>query len=148
MPIELSFELSEPYTEGGSADVTFASALTFEEQTTVDFIEAGVSSIDIVSLDVAVSVSGATPETMVTMLAAAPINDFDLERDTDDNGVPGPHRLDLEPVVVTTMATRGADQVEFTLQFDGISLVLGQFSAPDDCLNASLVGISASFPVN
>jgi len=58
-------------------------------------------------------VTGAAPGTIGTTLAAAPISNFDLEGDRDDNGVPGPHRFDLDTVMITTTATGGADQVEF-----------------------------------
>jgi hypothetical protein len=43
IPIELFYELDRPYTEGGSATLTFSAAVTFEEQTATALIEAGVS---------------------------------------------------------------------------------------------------------
>ena len=147
IPIELSFELDRPYTEGGSADVTFSASLTFEEPMVTSLIDAGVNVIDIISVEIATSVSGATPSIIQTSFAAAPINDFDLEVDPDDNGVAGPHTLELDTLVVSTAVTEGADEVEFGLGLDRVSLLLGDFNVPLDCLGPSLVGFSASFPV-
>jgi len=96
IPIDLSYELDRPYTEGGSANLTFSAAVTFGEQASTALIDAGVSKIDVVSMEITTQLAGATPPMMATALAAAPINDFDLAVDTDDNGVPGPHRLLLE----------------------------------------------------
>jgi hypothetical protein len=110
-------------------------------------IDAGVSKIDIISVEIATSVSGATPSIIQTSFAAAPINDFDLEVDPDDNGVAGPHTLELDTLVVSTAVTEGADEVEFGLGLDRVSLLLGDFNVPLDCLGPSLVGFSASFPV-
>jgi hypothetical protein len=147
IPIELSFELDRPYTEGGSADLTFSASFTFDERTATTLIDAGVSKIDIISVEIATSVSGATPSIIQTSFAAAPINDFDLEVDPDDNGVAGPHTLELDTLVVSTAVTEGADEVEFGLGLDRVSLLLGDFNVPLDCLGPSLVGFSASFPV-
>lgn len=147
MSVELSIELDRPYTEGGSAYVTFSTSLTFEEQTATDLVDAGESVIDIVSVEIATRVSGATPETIGTSLAAAPIDDFDLEADPDGNGIAGPHRFDLDTVSVQTTVAGGAAQVEFDLHFDGISLILGKFNLPEDCFRPSLTGFSVSFPV-
>jgi hypothetical protein len=147
MPIELFFELDRPYTEAGSADVTFSASLTFEEQTTTDLIDAGVSTIDIVSIEIAAQVTGAAPGTIGTTLAAAPISNLDLEGDPDHNGIPGPHRFDLDTVIITTTVNGGMRKVEFGLFLGGISLVLGDLDVPEDCLGTSLVGFSASFPV-
>jgi len=147
IPIDLSFELDRPYTEGGSARLTFSAAVTFDEQTATALIDAGVSKIDIISLEIAARVVGATPPSMETSLAAAPINDFDLDVDTDDNGVPGPHRLELDTVAIATAATEGAGEVEFGLGLDQVSLLLGDFDVPTDCLGPSLVGFTARFPV-
>lgn len=147
IPIELSFELDRPYTEGGSADLTFSASVTFDERTATTLIDAGVSKIDIISVEIATWVNGATPSIIQTSFAAAPINDFDLEVDPDDNGVAGPHTLELDTLVVSTAVTEGADEVEFGLALDGVSLLLGDFDVPLDCLGPSLVGFSASFPV-
>ena len=87
MPIELSFELDRPYTEGGSADLTFSASLTLEEQavtTLIQIIGDGVPEIDIISLEIATWVLGATPSSVETSFAAAPIHDFDLEVDPDE----------------------------------------------------------------
>lgn len=72
-----------------------------------------MSTIDIVSVELVTRLTGAAPGTIGTTLAAAPISNFDLEGDPDDNGVPGPHRFDLDTVIITTTVTGGADQVEF-----------------------------------
>jgi hypothetical protein len=50
-------------------------------------------------------------------------------------------------VTTTTSAAEGATQVELSLGLDGVSLVLGDFNVPTNCLNPTLVGISAHFPV-
>jgi len=147
IPIDLSYELDRPYVEGGSANLTFSAAVTFGEQASTALIDAGVSKIDIVSMEIATQLAGATPPMVATSLAAAPINDFDLEVDTDDNGVPGPHRLELNAVVATTTVIEGAEEVELSLGLDGVSLLLGDFRAPTDCLGPTLVGFSARFAV-
>jgi hypothetical protein len=85
---------------------------------------------------------------MIASFGAAPINDFDLQADPDDNGIPGPHRLDLDPVTVTSYATPGTTEVAFDLEFDGISFALGDFQIPMDCLGPSLVGVVLRFPVD
>ena len=147
IPIELSYELDRPYTEGGSANLTFSAALTFGEQASTVLVDAGASKIDIISLQIGTWVVGATPAIIETSLATAPINDFDLEIDTDDNGIAGPHRLELDAVVTTTTVSEGADAVELGLGLDEVSLLLGDFHVPTDCLSPTLVGFSARFPV-
>jgi hypothetical protein len=147
IPIDLSYELDRPYTEGGSADLTFSAAVTFDEQAATTLIDAGITKIDIISLEMASWVDGATPEIVETSLAVAPINDFDLEVDTDDNGVAGPHRLELDTVTITTTVTESADEVELGLGLDQVSLVLGDFNVPADCLGPTLVGFTARFAV-
>jgi len=147
IPIELSYELDRPYTEGGSAELTFSAAVTFGEQASTALVDAGVGKIDIISLEIGTSVAGAMPAIIETSLAAAPINDFDLEIDTDDNGIAGPHRLELDAVTVTTTVIEGADEVDLGLGLDGVSLLLGDFQVPTDCLGPTLVGFFARFPV-
>jgi len=147
IPIELSFELDRPYTEGGSANLTFSAAVTFEEQAATTLIDAGIPKIDIISSEIASWVAGATPTIVETSLAAAPINDFDLEVDTNDNGVAGPHRLELETVAIATTVVDGANQVELGLGLEQVSLLLGDFNMPIDCLGPTLVGFTARFPV-
>ena len=146
-PIELSYEMDRPYTPGGSSDLTFSAAITFSEEASAALIDSGIPKVDIISLQIASWLEGATPAMVETSLAAAPINDFDLEPDTDDNGLPGPHRLELEAVVTTTTVAAGADQVEFGLRTDQISMVLGDFEVPTDCLGPTLVGFTARFAV-
>jgi hypothetical protein len=82
-----------------------------------------------------------------TSWAAAPFNDFDLEVDTDNNGVGGPHRLELEAVTIATTVIEGADEVELGLGLEQLSLVLGDFQVPTECLSPTLVGFTARFPV-
>ncbi|MGB5695435.1 MAG: hypothetical protein WBM46_07290 [Polyangiales bacterium] len=147
IPIELSYELDQPYIVGGSADLTFSATVTFTEEASATLIDAGISKIDIISMQIASGVEGATPAMVETSLAAAPINDFDLEPDTNDDGLPGPHRLELEPVVTTTTVAAGADQVEFMLRTDQVSMILGDFAVPTDCLGPTLVGFTARFAV-
>ncbi|RLB48919.1 MAG: hypothetical protein DRJ42_22150, partial [Deltaproteobacteria bacterium] len=89
IPIELSYELDRPYTEGGSANLTFSAVVTFGEQASTALVDAGAGKIDIISVELGTSVAGATPAVIETSLAAAPINDFDLEVDTDENGIAG-----------------------------------------------------------
>jgi hypothetical protein len=147
IPIELSYELDQPYIAGGSAELTFSATVTFTEEASATLIDAGISKIDIISVQIASRLEGATPMMVETFLAAAPINDFDLEPDTDDNGSPGPHRLELEPVVATTTVAAGASRVELGLRTDQLSMVLGDFEVPTDCLGPTLVGFTARFAV-
>ena len=43
--------------------------------------------------------------------------------------------------------TQGADEVELGLGLDQVSLVLGSFNMPTDCLGPTLVGFTARLPV-
>jgi hypothetical protein len=67
--------------------------------------------------------------------------------DNDDSGVAGPHHLELDAVTITTAATEGAKEVELGLGLEQVSLLLGDFLMPDDCLGPTLVGFSTRFPV-
>jgi len=82
-----------------------------------------------------------------TSLGAAPINDFDLTRDTDDKGAPGPHVLDLEPMTSVTTVDDGAQEVVFSVGTEQNSMVLGDFLGPEECTNPTQVGSLARFPV-
>ena len=146
--IELVVGLTEPYSSSRSTEATFSSSVTFDEESVASFLDAGVTVIDIVSASVTTKATGAIPAAMMASFGAAPINDFDLQADPDDNGIPGPHRLDLDPVTATSYATPGTTEVAFDLQFEGISLALGDFQIPMDCLSPSLVGVVLRFPVN
>lgn len=148
IPIEIPFALDRPYTEGGSTELTFSASFTFEEQAATALIEAGVSKIDIISIEITPWMAGATPSTVRTSLAAAPINDFDLETDTDDNGIPGPHRIELDTVTTTSTVVGNAQEVVVGLGLGQLSLVLGEFELPRDCLRPELIGFSTRFPVN
>jgi hypothetical protein len=108
--------------------------------------QVGATLIDI-SASVTTSVTGATPATMTASLGA-PLDDFDLQSDPDDNGMPGPHRLELDPMTATSNAAPEAKEVAFKLDFDGISLTLDIFNIPADCFGPSLVGVAVRFPVN
>jgi hypothetical protein len=147
LPIELSFALDRPYTAGGSANLAAFAAITFGEQAVAMLIDAGITKIDIFSVEISPWIRGATPPTVETSLAAAPINDFDLEVDTDDNGIAGPHRLELETATIRTAVAEGAEEVELGLGLEQLSLQLGNFQMPTDCLGPTLVGFSARFPV-
>ncbi len=144
--IELSYELDQPYVAGGSSELAFSAAVTFSELAAATLIDAGIDKVDIISMQIATSLEGATPALVETSFAV-PINDLDLRVDTDDNGLPGPHRLELETVVATTTVIPGASQVELGLRTDQVSLVLGDFEVPDDCLSPTLVGFNARFAV-
>jgi hypothetical protein len=144
---DLSFELDRPYLAGDPSRLTAEVTVAFEEPTIAALADAGVTKIDIISMEVATSIRGATPPTLATSLAEAPINDFDLEVDTDQDGMPGPRTLDLRAATAPTTASEGSTEVELGLLLDGISIVLGDFHVPDDCIEPSLVGSSASFPV-
>ena len=147
IPIDLSYSLDRPYTAGGSVNLTFASAVTFDEPTTAALIEAGIRTIDIISLQITSPILGATPGLLEAFLAAAPINDFDLEPDTDENGAPGPHRIELDTVTRSSSVVGNAQEVEMGLGLDQVSLVLGDFDVPSDCLRPALIGFSVRFPV-
>jgi|GEM_PF-6363420 len=147
IPIELSYALDRPYTEGGSADLSFSAAVTFEEPAVRTLIDAGISKIDILAMNVGTWVIGATPSMIGTSFGAAPINDFDLDVDTDSNGAPGPHRLELDTVMVATRVSKGAQEVELGLGLDQVSLLFGDFLVPEECLGPTLVGFAARFPV-
>lgn len=146
LPIDLSFALDRPYTEGGSADLTFSATVTFQEPSIAMFLDAGISKIDIITAEIGSRIDGATPQIVETSLSA-PINDFDLALDTDNNGVAGPRRLALDAVTIATTVTEGANEVTLTTGKDQVSLLLGDFHVPTDCRGPTLVGFSARFPV-
>jgi hypothetical protein len=146
-PIVLSYELDEPLTEGAASDLRFTGAVTIDGPTAEALIDAMVPRIDIISVQIEASVAGASPSTLGTFLGTAPINDFNLEIDTDDDGEPGPHRLELETVTVATTPRPGAERVEIGLDLDGVSFVFGDFEVPEDCVNPSLVGSVVTFEV-
>jgi hypothetical protein len=148
IPIALVVALTEPYSNSRATDATFSSSVTFDEASVASFIDAGITVIDIVSASVTTSVTGAIPAMMTASFGAAPINDFDLQADTDDNGLPGPHRLELDPVTASSNALPGVREVTFGLQFGGISLALGDFNIPTDCFGPSLVGVELILPVD
>lgn len=147
IPIELSYRLDRPYVAGSASELTFSAVITFSEETAGMLIEAGVDKIDIISLQTASSVDGAAPSSVQTSLSAAPINDFDLTLDPDDDGLPGPQHLALDPVTVTSTADQDAERVELGLRTSDISMVLGDFEVPTDCVGPTLVGFGSEFPV-
>ena len=146
IPIELSFELDQPYSTDGSANLRSESRVSFGEEESSALIDAGVPQIDIISLEISTTIDGATPRSIEAALGAAPINDFDLRVDTNDDGIPGPHRLELDPVSVATTLVEGAEEVLLALELDQISMVLGDFEVPADCLSPTLAGVPARFP--
>lgn len=146
IPIELTYLLDRPFVAGAAADLSFSATVIFNEAFSAALIDAGVSKVDIMSMDISSSVLGATPSTLETSLATG-INDFDLAIDTDDNGAPGPHRLELDTVTTTASVNEDANEVELGLGLDGVSLLMGDFQVPSDCLAPTLVGFSARFPV-
>jgi hypothetical protein len=52
IPIDLSFALDRPYEEGGSANLAAFAAITFEEQAVAMLIDAGITKIDIFSIEI------------------------------------------------------------------------------------------------
>jgi hypothetical protein len=146
IPIELVVELTEPYSSSRSTEATFSAAVILDEESVASLIDADATLIDI-SASVTTNVTGATPATMTASLGA-PLDDFDLQSDPDDNGMPGPHRLELDPMTATSNAAPEAKEVAFKLDFDGISLTLDIFNIPADCFGPSLVGVAVRFPVN
>jgi len=152
LPIELFVEITKPFSRSDSTEATFSASVTFDEESVALLIEALIDAgvptvIDIASASVTTNVTGGNPATMTASLAEAPINDFDLQTDPDDDGLPGPHRLELDPVTATANATPEATEVVFGLEFGGISLALGDFNVPADCADPSLVGVAVRFPV-
>lgn len=147
IPIELVVELTKPFSSSGSTEATFLASVTFDEESVGSLIDEGITSIDIASASVTTNVTGGNPPTMTASLGEAPINDFDLRTDPDDDGLPGPHRLELDPMTVTANAAPEATEVIFGLDFAGVSLVLGDFTIPSDCVSPSLGGVALRFPV-
>lgn len=146
IPIEVTYLLDRPFVAGAASDLSFSATVIFDEAFSAALIDAEVSKIDIMSIDIATSVLGATPSTLQTSLAMG-INDLDLEIDTDNDGAPGPHRVDLDTVTMTTSVEEDANEVELSLSLDDVSLLMGDFQMPDDCVDPTLVGASARFPV-
>jgi len=146
IPIELTYSLDRTFVAGAASDLSLSAAVIFDEAFSTALIDAGVSTVDIMSMDISSSVLGATPSMLETSLALG-INDFDLDIDTDDNGAPGPHRLELDALTTSTSVDEEATEVELGLGLDGISLQMGDFQVPSDCLSPTLVGFSVGFPV-
>jgi len=146
IPIELNYLPDRPLTAGATVDLSFSATVVFDEVFSAAIIDAGVSKIDVMVIDVASSVAGATPTLVETSLAEG-INDFDLAIDTDDNGEPGPHRLELQTVTTTATVDGDANQVEFGLDLDGLFFKMGDFEVPTDCVDPTLVGFTTSFEV-
>jgi hypothetical protein len=146
--IELVYEMDRPNVEGEPSDLTFSAAVIFDEAAASALVDAGTPKIDIISMQVTSSLQGGTPSRLETSLSAAPINDFDLEVDTDDNGAPGPHRLELKSVTTAVSIDDDATEVELGLGLDGVFFIMGDFEVPDDCLSPTLVGFAARFPVD
>jgi len=147
LPIELFVELTQPFARSGSTEATFSASVILDEGSVASLIEEGITVIDIASVSVTTNLDGASPATMTASLPGVPIDNFDLQTDPDDDGMPGPHRLELDPVTATANATSEAMEVVFGLNFGGISLVLGDFNIPSDCVDLSLGGVAVSFPV-
>ena len=147
IPFDFTVSPDRAYTENGTSEVMLSASMTIDEQTVSALLGSNIDDIDISSGTIGVDLLGATPERIETSLVDTPINDFDLAVDTDDNGVLGPHRFEFETVTATTTVAPSANDVTFRLTFGGISIVLGDFSIPEDCLSPSLVGQPAGFPV-
>lgn len=148
IPIELLVELKEQYSNSMATEATFTATVVLEEESVAGLIAATITTIDIVSASVTTTIAGATPATMTSSFGAAPLIDFDLQVDTDDNGMPGPHRLELDPVTATSAAGVDSNEVTFNLDFEGISFLFGDFSIPMNCRNPALVGVAVTFPVH
>ena len=146
IPIELGYLPDRPFVAGATVGLSFSATVVFDEAFSAAIIDAGVSKIDIMVIDIASSVSGATPSMLETSLAEG-INDFDLAIDTNDNGAPGPHRLELLTVTTTATVDGDADQVELGLGLDGLFFMMGDFEVPTDCVDPTLVGFTVSYEV-
>jgi hypothetical protein len=147
IPIVARFELDRPFSIAGETALTFSAVVTLDEGTAAALIDAGVDTIDIISVDVGAWVSGALPVSVATIFDEAPINDFDLAPDTDQNGTSGPHALELDARTMTSATQTDATEVELGIRLDQVSLVLGDFHIPNDCENPTLAGPSARFRV-
>ncbi len=150
--VELFVELTEPFSRTDSTEATFSASVTLDKESVASLIEALIDAglptmIDIAAASVTTNLTGANPETMTASLVGTPILRFDLQADPDDDGLPGPHRFDFDPVSVTANATSEATEVFFGLDFGGISLSLGNFNVPADCDDSSLGGVALRFPV-
>lgn len=153
LPIELTYLLSAPYTVGTSSDLSFSASVTFNEVASLALLDAlalvdpPVTVIDINSMQITTSLEGANPSMLEASLMKG-VNDLDLALDTDDNGVPGPHRIELDPVVTATSAVEGATEVELGLdRLDQLSFVLGDFQMPNDCISPALDGFTTRYSV-
>lgn len=148
LPIELVVELTKPYSTSGSTEATLSATVTLDEGSVASFLDAGITVIDVISASITSNLTGAVPTTMTASLGSAPINDLDLEEDPDDNGIPGPHRIEFDLTTATSNVASGAREVTYSLPIGGVSLELGDFHIPSDCLGLSLVGVVMTFPVD
>ena len=86
---------------------------------------------------------------MKASFGAAPINDFDLQADPDDNGDTWASSARSRPrdghILCHSRYHRGRHSIS---SLSGISLALGDFNIPVDCLGPSLVGVVLRFPVD
>lgn len=146
IPVELSYLPDRPLIAGSEVDLRFSAAIVFDETFSAAIIDAGVSKIDIIVIDMESLVLGATPTRLETSLVQG-INDFDLAIDTDDNGAPGPHRLELQTVTTSATVDGDANEVQLGLGLDGLFFMFGDFEIPTDCVDPTLVGFAVSFEV-
>ena len=149
LSIEIVVEPLALYSNSTPVETAFSASVTLDESSTTALLDSGISVIDVASAEVVTRILGATPTTMTSSLDSAPINDLDLEADPDNDGTPGPHRLELGRMVAVTTAETGARAITFGVAIGGVSLNFGDFEVPTDCLGtASLVGTAIRFPVN
>jgi hypothetical protein len=138
VPIEVTVALSAPFSNSRSTEATFSAVVVFNEASVDSWIDAGITVIDISSIVITTTLTGATPTAMTSSLANAPIDNFDLTGDPDGNATPGPHRFELAPTTATANADTDARVVTFDLSFSGISIAFGDFQIPGDCVGSSL----------
>lgn len=148
LPIEFVVELARSFAGESSTEATFTATVILDEASVASLIGEGITVIDIASVSVTTNLDGATPTTITASLPGVPIDNFNLQTDPDDNAMFGPHRLELDPVTVTVSAAPDATEVVFGLAFSGISFDLGDFDIPSDCVDPSLRGSPARFPVS
>lgn len=145
--IELRVDLDAPFGVGESTEVTFTPTVTMLEETAAALIDATVETIDITAMSVQTRLSGTDTSAITSALVEAPIQDFDLADDPDENGTPGPHRFELPPASEGASVVGGADRVEFVLST--IAFEFGDFRLPESCVDAlSVVGTPLTFPVS
>ena len=116
---------------GATADLTFSAAVIFDEAFSAALIDAGVSKVDIMSMDITSSVLGATPSMLETSLADGNQRLRPRQSTPTTTGRQAPIAWSWTTVTTTASVDEDATEVELGLGLDGLSLHDGRLRGAD-----------------